>query len=629
MELTGVPAELRALKQWIARTADKQPYCAPDRRASSTDPTTWSSLEDAEALVAREGFAGVGFVFSADDPYTGIDLDHCRDPRTGTIHAAAQRVIERFNSYTEVSPSGTGVHIFVRGVLPGKGRKRDSSWGGALEMYDRGRYFTVTGQHIAGTPTTIEERQAAVTDVWTRLGAEPEASPTAAPRGTQPRPTGVDEDRAVVTKALAAKSGDKFDQLYLRGVVDGYPSSSEADGALAALIAHWTRDPAQIERLLRASKLARAKWDEHSDYLQRTITSAIALTEKTHRAGPARRLEGRPFSEIADEEVRWLWPGVIPAGKLMLVVGDPGHGKSFLSLDVAARISRGGTLPDGTKVDAADVVLVFCEDGAGDTVKPRLKAAGADLARVHELRATVGDDMDGLLTLPDDWPAVWDYVEKTHARMLVLDPVNAFLSSKVNSWSDAEVRRALAPCAKGAERLGCSAVGVMHLNKASTANATHRVTGSIAFAGVARSVYLVGPHPEDRDLELREQRRIFAPVKMNLCEPPSSRTFRIEGEPPVIAWGDTTRHSAQDVLGAELTGLAADGKVERTVELLQEVLADGPKPASDVYEIARTRGISASSVKRAKRLLEITTTQEAYNGKNRHVWKLEDGPAPF
>src|SRR5689334_11461229 len=116
----AIPAELRARDQWVVWKLEprggkptKVPYCAPDRKASSTDPATWMSYAAAVAL-APHGFNGVGYVFSADDPYTGIDLDKCRDPETGTIHDAAQRLVERFDSYTEVSQSGTGVHIIVR-----------------------------------------------------------------------------------------------------------------------------------------------------------------------------------------------------------------------------------------------------------------------------------------------------------------------------------------------------------------------------------------------------------------------------------------------------------------------------------------------------------------------------------
>ena len=154
--------DIRDLKQWVCwRTETREgkptkiPY-APltGRRADSTNPETWAGYGEAISACEEHGYHGVGFVFTAEDDLCGVDLDKCLDPRTGELEAWAQEIIDELDSYAEISPSGTGIHVLVRGTLPpGRNRK------GRFEAYDRGRYFTVTGKHLAGTPKTIEGRQ--------------------------------------------------------------------------------------------------------------------------------------------------------------------------------------------------------------------------------------------------------------------------------------------------------------------------------------------------------------------------------------------------------------------------------------------------------------------------------------
>ncbi|HOO44718.1 MAG TPA: DUF3987 domain-containing protein [Deltaproteobacteria bacterium] len=212
------------------------------------------------------------------DPWAGIDLDHCIDD-TGAIQPWAQAEVIRFNSYTEVTPSDHGLRIFIKGRLPGKGRKK-----GNLEVYDRGRYLTVTGHHLPGTPLEIHERQAAL-DAFL---AEhfPESKPQENNTDNKARPWLTDDE--VIKKATASKQGEKFKRL-IAGDSSEYPSQSEADAALALILAFWCdKNLAQMDRILRASGLYREKWDEKrgaKTYGEMTLERAATLCRETYASG--------------------------------------------------------------------------------------------------------------------------------------------------------------------------------------------------------------------------------------------------------------------------------------------------------------------------------------------------------
>jgi len=277
----AVPPEIAPLRQWVAWRWEersgkptKPPYNArTGDYADSTDPLTWSSLD--EALDAGEHYDGIGFVLTDGDPYAGIDLDKCRDAQTGVVESWAREIVEALNSYTEVTPSGTGLRVFVRGVLPPGGRKR-----GHIELYDRARYLTVTGQHVAGMPRAIEDR----TDALRALHAKifpPMA--TASPMAGEVTPVDVD-DEDLIQRAETARNGDRFFRLW-RGEILG-ASHSEADLALCNHLAFWTgRDASRMDRLFRRSGLMRPKWDERhgaQTYGAMTIAKAIASCGETY-----------------------------------------------------------------------------------------------------------------------------------------------------------------------------------------------------------------------------------------------------------------------------------------------------------------------------------------------------------
>jgi hypothetical protein len=229
---------------------------------------------------------------------------------------------------------------------------------------------------------------------------------------------------------------------------------------------------------------------------------------------------GISLADVKPQRVGWLWKGRIPLGKLTVIDGDPGTGKSAFVTDLVARISAGRAMPDGSQVEASGAVLLNAEDGLRDTIRPRLAAAGADLSRVLAL-ATV-PDRDGterLLSLPKDIPVLRRGVEQVRARFVVVDPLMAFLSGNVDAHRDQDIRRALAPLARLAEETGAAVVVIRHLNKTPGGNPLYRGGASIGIVGAARSALLVAKHPED------PKRRVLAGVKSNLAGAPLSLAF--------------------------------------------------------------------------------------------------------
>ncbi|MDA1196203.1 MAG: phage/plasmid primase, P4 family, partial [Planctomycetota bacterium] len=229
-------------------------------------------------------------MFSGDDPYVGIDLDGCLDPETGQLAAWAARIVTLLDSYTEISPSGRGVHIFVCGVIPGPRRRV-----GPVEMYSSGRYFTVTGRRLPGTRAEIAERTAELATIY----SETFGSGLADEEGPRVISSSLSDDD-LVRRAGEASNGEKFRSLW-SGDTTGYLSHSEADLALCGILVHWTgRDPNRIDALFRSSGLMRRKWDERrggATYGEMTIDRAL------HRAdGGQRSRVGFPLTQYGNAE---------------------------------------------------------------------------------------------------------------------------------------------------------------------------------------------------------------------------------------------------------------------------------------------------------------------------------------
>jgi hypothetical protein len=342
--------------------------------------------------------------------------------------------------------------------------------------------------------------------------------------------------------------------------------------------------------------------------------------------GPAHELVS--LADVQPERVRWLWPQRIPLGKVTILDGDPGLGKSALTLDLAARVSRGWAMPDGSTSDLAEpanVVLLSAEDGLADTIRPRLDAAGADVTRVHALTYVVDAAGPRLPTLTD-LTALREVVAQTAARLVVVDPFMAYVDGTTNTYRDQDVRRVLAPVAQLAAELDAAVVLIRHLTKGeATGSPLYRGGGSIGIIGAARAGLLVAPDPDD----LRGLRRILVPTKSNLSAPAPALAYALEIAPSGtvrIAWEGPTAHTAAGLLAGALP--AQDrSELDEAKRLLREILAEGAYAAKEVRKEAKEAGVSDRTLDRAKVALGVVAQrvgERCARGGGYWAWQLPE-----
>jgi len=409
-------------------------------------------------------------------------------------------------------------------------------------------------------------------------------------------------------------------EFVCEGDLENHPGSPEGErnGTLCRLVGRYLGQRGPDADLLPQA----LAWGERCQppYPAEEVHKAVAglvereLTKQstakaTQPTTPRLSLVAKPYADIQPEPVQWLWPERIALGKLSLLVGQPGLGKTFLACDLAARVSRGTAFPDSSLPPAGEAAIVTAEDGAADTLRPRLDAAGADVGRVQHIEHIRADDgKEMFLSLSDHLPQVDDWLAiHPEAKLLVVDPISAFLGD-VDSHRNAEVRSVLGPVAKLAEKHNVAIVGVTHLSK-KDAKAINRVIGSIAFVAAARAAWLVAPDPDDESGE----RRLFLQVKNNLGKA-SGLAFAITDgrvvweEGPVLVSADEIEDDGEGSPRAEAKAW------------LQELLTDGPVPAASVWKRAKADGIAERTLKRAKKEQGIISDKQGEHW----AWRLPE-----
>jgi RecA-family ATPase len=320
----------------------------------------------------------------------------------------------------------------------------------------------------------------------------------------------------------------------------------------------------------------------------------------------------RPASQLAPRPLSWLWQWRLAFGKLAILDGDPGLGKSLLALDLCARLSTGRPFPDGSPSPGpANSLILNGEDGAEDTLRHRLQALGADLDRVFLLdRESAG--IAEPLAFPAHTSLLDHALTQTQARLVVIDPIMAFLDPSILTSSDKAVRRALNPLAELADRHRCVPFLVRHLNKTDGHRSVYRGGGSIGFLAACRSGWLLGADPYDPSC------RILAQVKNNLAPGQPSLAYRVPKEqdaPPVLNWIGPSRWTADQLLAGAAKAPPAISRIQRARDFLTAFLEDGTHTSREIWQAAQSQRLSRRTLERAKQQLHIRSVRVWADGK--------------
>jgi putative DNA primase/helicase len=631
MSLQNIPIELKALANWVVwkyETRDgketKIPYDAKTgRRAKANDSATWATFEqasDAADVLTGGGYDGVGFELGGTG-FVGVDFDNAINTDGSADSYALAILASLGNPYTELSPSGNGLHTFFEcDALPKGGRKLSKDHDG-IEIYhgrEAGRYFTCTGNKFGG-----------------------DGVPKIA-------------DISLPYLLITQNKDQKFKALWTGNISEWGDDQSSADLALMNRLARLlTNDRARMEKYFSASALGRReKWTDREDYRNRTLDAALKGKEFQHSskqesaaatspAAPAEMMS-HTAAQIKPKKLKWLWPDRVTSNKITLYAGNPDNGKSLAGIDLVARVTAGINFPDCVNtLPPSEVLMLLGEDDEDDTAVPRLMSAGADLTKVHfpegVKRVEVNDGSEVRLDI--DLPVLEVFLDKHPAiRLIVIDPISSYLGN-VNMIAEQSVRSVLTPLRLMAMRRNVAVLFVMHLNKKSELDAISRVGGAMAFIGVARSAWLFIRDESTEEGEVKDS-FMMCRMKSNLTASKGggisyhiqAQQIPIEGEPepasvPYIVWGEKINKSADDSLGRTASkrplGRPAGGpdtELERAKHFLAEQLANGPIDGEDIKADAAglVDPISKPTLRRAAKEMGIKAPRVG----KRYMWEL-------
>lgn len=341
------------------------------------------------------------------------------------------------------------------------------------------------------------------------------------------------------------------------------------------------------------------------------------------------------LSEVQPKPIYWLWYHRIALGKLTLIAGDPGLGKSFATLSMAAHVSAGRPWPDMPNQEnpPGDVILLSAEDDIEDTILPRLMKMKADCTRIKSLQAvdvdTGHDFYTRLFDLGNDVHVIEDMLKDfPDCKLIVIDPISAYIGTGKDGNSNTDVRSMLTPLAKIANDHDVAVVAVSHLTKGGTANPLYRVMGSLAWGAAPRTVWTVVKDGEGENGN--PKRRLFLPAKNNLAEAEGTGlAFTINDG--CVVWEPTpiettaAEHFQRQYELSNKRGPQPKARKEAE-RWLKEALASTPQWATEIKERAKQEGISWKTVINAKRALRITSEQFRKNDLSRWYWRTSDQP---
>lgn len=622
MSYEQIPAELRALPQWVVHKA-KCPYNPrTGYPAKARQPETWANFNEA---VNAAGYDGIGFEFMPENGLVGIDLDTVRDPETGWTDPFTLEIIDQLDSYTEISPSGYGFHIIARGTpalewnkvkLPANQIKRvdvDLKTGEArqnkdgnirykqpeIEMYTEGRYFTMTG-NVCGGYGKLAEADTAIAALQQRFSRQDnptQATPAGALSwdaeigGSGQASSGAGKDYL----AIGLKKDSKFRELW-----DGHrPHGNESadDQALMNKLAYWCNcNAAAMMNAFKQSPHCQQKDPQHmkkavirEDYLQRTVEQAVKGCTRTaeyddlnyqdqQRASAAQDFAGiaqavdapraltdifRPVSDFEEKEAEWLIEGWIPVGQITLFASDGGVGKTTIDCAIAAALSSGKTCildKEGVQREPMKVLFLTTEDSISKKLKKKLRRLGANQDNIIAPDPTL-DVNNALRDLKFGTPALSEIIRKFQPALCILDPVQGYVPPDINMGSRNAMRDCLAPLATLGEETGCSFLIVCHTNKRRGASGRERISDSSDLWDIARSVMMAGFTGDD-------EVRYISNEKNNYAERQETVLFRItKGLPQFV--GFSQKRDADYVMEGMRLKAEAEPVNDKLIEALR------------------------------------------------------------
>ena len=317
------------------------------------------------------------------------------------------------------------------------------------------------------------------------------------------------------------------------------------------------------------------------------------------------------IAEVEPETVSWLWLPYIPLGKLTLLEGDPGIGKSWVSLAIATAVSLGKGLPGTEAIESASVVLASAEDGLGDTIRPRLDAMGADVSKIHAIKGALDFGNGGLIILEG-------FIQQVKPELVIIDPLVAYIGPGVDLHRANETRAVMAKLADMAEKHSCAIMAIRHLTKGSMSKAIYRGLGSIDFAAACRSVLMAGCDPDN------EQKRGIVQIKSNLAKKGQAIGFELRDDG--FYWTGESDLTAARILSAEDTdGVSA---LDEAIDFLKDELADGAVEVKQVERDADAAGIYQRTLRRARENIGVRVKRQSEpggkRGSGRWLWELPE-----
>lgn len=644
-DYTAIPEKMRQAQRWLLWQREgsrKVPHYVDGNKRGTTDTRTdaarLANFDEAQAaLRAGTGkrWAGLGFALGPDGAgghWQGVDYDHQPPERVAELLADSP-------GYVEASPSGEGVHLIGYGPHFKSLAEKDGN-GTGVEAYASGRYFTVTGAQGRGEVEDLAEYVGTVVAPLAAAIRASKGNPMPAPG------QGASDDLDGLGDALAREPLTAEQVHDLRAALghldaDSYDVWIDMGQALCKkgergreLWMQWGATSAKFDE-----GEAAAKWDTFTG--ERTGIGAVFkaaealgwVNPKKGGKGPQPVPEGIILTRASDlriEPVAWLWDGWLARGKMHLLAGAPGQGKTTIALSLAATVTIGGHWPDGTRCAPGNVLMYSGEDDPADTLAPRLLAAGADLSRVRFISGTRIDGEIAPFDPARDLALLRSAVEKIGGvDLLIVDPIVGAVTG--DSHKNTETRRGLQPLVDLAAACRCALIGITHFSKGGQGtDPAMRVIGSVAFTALARVVMVAAKVKG----EAGAPGRVLARAKSNIGPDGGGFGYHLEQcdvaegiEASRIGWGAPVEGTARELLtdpDADTEGEAETGDAVET--LRGELAADSWTPVAEAVRALAALGFTKKQVRTARGKLAVICKKGGF--KDVWYWRLPGGDDP-